>query len=63
MLGHFCLQPWTRTPQEVSIVVARVSLDQSLRLQESNERLSHWLIGLTVILVVVTVELALNLFL
>ena len=45
--------------EEVNSLLARVSLDQSVRLQESNEKLSRWLIVLTVILIVLTVPLVL----
>lgn len=64
MLALFSLHLWTRTPQEVNLMVNRVSLDQnerlfaqSVRLQESNERLSKWLIGWTVGLVILTAAL------
>ena len=58
MLGLFGLHLWARSEKEVSILLARISLDQSVRLQESNERLSKLNIWLTVALVVLTLLLA-----
>jgi hypothetical protein len=57
LLGVFALHGSSRSPLEVDVLIARVSLDQSVRLQKSNERLSRWLIGLTCGLFALTLAL------
>jgi hypothetical protein len=64
LLSLFFLFPWHRSPQEVELLAARVAFDQSVRLQESidrlerkSSRLSKILIVLTVVLLVLTAAL------
>lgn len=57
MLALFSGYLLYRLPSEIEVLIARVSLDQSVRLQESNERLSWWLIFLTWVLVALTLAL------
>jgi len=47
----------TKHTEEARMVAARVAFDQNVRLQESNERLSWWVIALTVVLVFLTLAL------
>ncbi len=64
MLGLFSSNSAARSPTEIDILAARVALDQSVRLeesngrlQESNERFSARLILLTWVLIALTVVL------
>jgi hypothetical protein len=64
MLGVFALFPAIRSPFEVQILIARVALDQSVRLEESidklerkSSRLSRLVIYLNVILALLTLAL------
>jgi|SRR5882762_4158052 len=57
MLTLFSHEGRTKYAGAVDVLIARVSLDQSVRLQESNERLSRWLIALTWALVALTIAL------
>ena len=57
MLALFSNYLLHRLPWEIDVIIARVSLDQSVRLQESNERLTRWLIVWTVVLVALTLAL------
>jgi hypothetical protein len=58
MLARFVVEGGTYfQSEEVNSLIARVSLDQSVRLQESNERLSNRLIYLTLVLIALTVAL------
>jgi hypothetical protein len=57
LIALFAGRPFHVTPDQASFVVARAAFDQSVRLQESNERLSKWLIVWTIVLVILTVAL------
>jgi hypothetical protein len=64
MLGLFPIYGPSRSPMEIEILIARVSLDQSVRLEESidalekkSSRLSRHLVALNWILAVLTLAL------
>jgi hypothetical protein len=57
LLADYAFYTVARRPEDMHIVIARVSHDQNVRLQLSNERLSRWLIGLTWALVALTIAL------
>jgi len=65
MLASFAGYPGHRTPHEVDLIIARVSLDQSVRLEESIDKLeakSSWLSKLVIYLNCILAVLTLALF-
>jgi hypothetical protein len=54
LLSLFFLFPWHRSPQEVELLASRVEFDQSVRLQESIDRLERKSSRLSKILIVLT---------